>query len=1723
VKAGPGGALVPAGRGEPAGSGALGLRVAVAACLGFLLLLFPVVSEEALASEATGESAAPSISASGRYQSFESTASNMVDNDTNAKKDIFVRDAQDKTTERVSVSAAGAQANGDSYDASMSDDGRYVAFTSDASNLVSEDTNGAPDVFLYDGTARTIERVSVSGSAGQLSFGGNDPAISGDGGYVAFVTKSEATSGGYCSQQGGNGEGEDVYLYDRTAKLAVDQISGYLFPDYAGVCGEPNFVQGDGRSLSPSVSRDGRYVAFESDSTNLTSDTNGARDIFIRDRGPEQYGVDRVSIADTDAQADGASTSPSISDDGRYVAFASVASNLDQSAPCCAVRDTNATSDIHVRDRSGRSTIWASRRPATDTAGGSYLPSMSGDGTRVSFASDAALRTSGANSDTNGVRDVYQTALARADRAPLPLSFDDDQGLGNRASDEPAESGDGKCTAFSSAATSFLPSFMADGNGVADVYRHCWKPRGTQPFSVCSVDRISEPPDDGKDLPRSYGYDAEGIEPGKVNLCAGHPVKCATGNFFEAQGDFAIAGRGVGLDLTRTYNAQDAASAAAAGPLGYGWSFSFGERLEIDSGSGGVSVHHADGQVARFSRRADGSYAAERLIQSSLEKKGDGSYTYTLPDQRTFAFNAAGRLTAKADRNSNQTKLAYDGSGRLGSVTDPAGRKLSLDYNPDGTVKQASDPAGQTVRYGYDGDKNLTDVTDVAGRSWQFTYDAKHRMTTLTNPRGAKTTNVYDARDRVTGQTDPVGRETKWSYGGDETKVTDPAGNVTDTRFRSHLPVWIAGAQGASEEAITHLAYDADANLAKVTDPNGHAWSYGYDGQGNRTKATDPLGHSTAYAYDAKRNLTTLTLPSGSATSYDYDSHSNPVSTKQTLTESGQTPTTTFAYDEVGQLTSVTDPLGASWRYGYNDQGDQTSATSPAGRKTSAGYNAQSWLMSSVSGRGNASGSDPAAYTTSYTRDAYGRPTAIRDPLGHSTALAYDGVGNMTDATDRDGRHSQFGFDLADQATEVTRGDGSVLKTGYDANGQVKSQTDGLGRTTDYGRDPLGRVTSTSDPLGRRTTYAYDRGGNRTALTDPAGRVTNWGYDSADRLESIYYSSGAPARIGYGYDVDGQLTSMTDGSGRSGFGYDSLGRLTASSNGRGQTLRYGYDAADRLTSLAYPSALTPLNRQTGVGLDPVATGTVTRGYDADGYMTSVADWLGHTTSFGYDADGELVRTARPDTSATIYTRDPNGLVTNLADSGLQAALVASTPRTDEGLVASRSELGAAASPGERFGYDGAARLAGAGADGTSGYGYDAADNPTKLPSGGGSLTQSFDAANQLTTATKAGDGSPQKTLTYDSDGNRNSSTAQDGARTSYGYDQADQLTSYSGPDRSRPGQSASAQYTYDATGLRQARTVDGVERTQTYDRSQTLAVPIADGPTAYIAGPDGSPVEQVLQDGSVRYFHQDAQGSTRALTNPLGGVVASYAFDPYGNPTGPATGVENPFGYNGQYTDPESGLQYLAARYYDPATAQFLTRDPIAGETRAPYDYANDSPTNYSDPTGLLSLSDVGGALGDGAKALGEAGVGALDSPTFGLTSKSLGAVGVHVNTCSGFYKAGGYIPIGGPLGVLGKGAKLAKLARAASAGRRFAAPSTKDRELGGIYEQLFRTRDRFPGGTADAVRRVGDEGHIVKAQQRIRQIDKLLSRRGDLDRAERNTATRVRNDLADALKGRGR
>ncbi|MBN1629532.1 MAG: cell wall-binding repeat-containing protein [Thermoleophilia bacterium] len=335
--------------------------------------------------QGNGESGGAVCSSDNHYVVFGSTSTNLVAGDTNGRADIFIHDRYTGATGIVSLTAGGAQGNHDSGigGMSVSADGRYVAFCSFASNLVTGDTNGQPDVFVRDLVANTTERVSVDNGGNQVDYGGAHPSISSDGRYVAFDSPS---SGLWLGDTNGKW---DVFVRDRVANTTTR------------VSISSTGVQGNDDSEEPSISGTGRYVAFESDASNLVGgDTNGCSDVFIHDR---TTGVtERVSIANSGAQANSGSSGASVNDNGWYVAFASDATNLASGG------DPGAPSDIFIRDRTTRTTSRVSVNGAGVASNNSCgSPSISGSGRFVAYQSYADNLVAG---DTNNEGDVFCTS-----------------------------------------------------------------------------------------------------------------------------------------------------------------------------------------------------------------------------------------------------------------------------------------------------------------------------------------------------------------------------------------------------------------------------------------------------------------------------------------------------------------------------------------------------------------------------------------------------------------------------------------------------------------------------------------------------------------------------------------------------------------------------------------------------------------------------------------------------------------------------------------------------------------------------------------------------------------------------------------------------------------------------------------------------------------------------------------------------------------------------------------------------------------------------------------------------------------------------------------------------------------------------------------------------------------------------------------------------------------
>jgi CSLREA domain-containing protein len=405
------------------------------------------VSVSSSGSQGNGTSGSSSISDDGRFVAFDSAATNLVTGDTNGQWDVFLYDRLTAETIRISVASSSVQGNGLSSDPSVSGDGHYVVFRSSASNLVSGDTNGTSDLFAYDIHTGMLKRVSVGLDGLQGNGNTGYHHLSKDGRYIVFSSTANNLVAGDT-----NGK-LDVFLHDQqsfsTTRVSVDS----------------NGTQANGDSEKPFISADGRYIVYHSSATNLVSDdTNALTDVFLYDR--ETGTTTRISINPSGLQGNGESFVPSISADGLTIAFGSAATNLVDV-------DTNARIDIFVHDRqTGVTTLASKDSNGVQSNASSYNPILSADGRFVTFNSAASNLVS---EDTNGVGDVFLHDRLSNKTIRVSVSADGVQASGG-SSDAPSITADGRLVAFDSSANNLVGG---DTNAKIDVFV-----RATDPLLV---------------------------------------------------------------------------------------------------------------------------------------------------------------------------------------------------------------------------------------------------------------------------------------------------------------------------------------------------------------------------------------------------------------------------------------------------------------------------------------------------------------------------------------------------------------------------------------------------------------------------------------------------------------------------------------------------------------------------------------------------------------------------------------------------------------------------------------------------------------------------------------------------------------------------------------------------------------------------------------------------------------------------------------------------------------------------------------------------------------------------------------------------------------------------------------------------------------------------------------------------------------------------------------
>ncbi|WP_433824945.1 DUF6531 domain-containing protein [Actinoplanes sp. CA-015351] len=690
-----------------------------------------------------------------------------------------------------------------------------------------------------------------------------------------------------------------------------------------------------------------------------------------------------------------------------------------------------------------------------------------------------------------------------------------------------------------------------------------------------------------------------------------------------------------------------------------------------------------------FDRAGDLISATDAIGNTALLRRDDeGRLVATvtpLGRQTLFRYDGNGRLVEREDPGGGVWRYAYSPGGRIMSVTDPTGARRETSYGEHGAVEQTAGPLGEITGRRYDDTGNLIRLIAPDGAKWDFTYDALSRLTGTTDPAGATWLREYDAEGNPIGTVDPAGVHRTVTV--DATgRIAGLSDGLTGSTFAyDQLGRTVAHLRPDGTEAragydrcgrrisitdpvggVTRVEYTPAGRIRRLVSPGGRVTVFEYDAAGRRVARADGAGRRIEFRYDADGamiaagaapsradvpagNGTEGAGPSGQFVTFRYDGAGRLV----------ERDGTSYAYDAVGRLVAVTDPMGGTRRYERDLAGRVVVAVDPLGHRTTYEYHPRGWLTTIT---------DPLGGVVTRRHDEMGRVVAETDPLGRITTFSWDAAGRLISRTDGVGRRVTWRHDVSGRVVTMAAGDGSTVTLRRDTLGRpvaiddgphrqrlvwdqagrlVARDRDGLVLGRDYGPD--GERTALILPDGSTTSYSYDDGGLLSGVTSPLlghlavtrdalgrivsvdaadGRRATWdyadgrlvGYAFGDRATRLTRDAGgritAVGEKPFEYDAAGQLVA----AGERELAYDAAGRLV-----RDGSAAYGYDAAGQLDDAEYDGSGRRLR-------DPA------RSYEWDGFGRLTAVTVGdRRVSVRVDATGEL---AEVDGQAVLWDGAP---------------------------------------------------------------------------------------------------------------------------------------------------------------------------------------------------------------------------------------------------------------------------------------------------------------------------------------------------------------------------------------------------------------------------------------------------------------------------------------------------
>ncbi len=1034
--------------------------------------------------------------------------------------------------------------------------------------------------------------------------------------------------------------------------------------------------------------------------------------------------------------------------------------------------------------------------------------------------------------------------------------------------------------------------------------------------------------------------------------------------------------------------------------LGTNWTHNFEATLTNSATAVGISL--PPGLILAFTNQAGVFTLLNRADLPFQLRTSGANYLLADPrDQRVFTFNSSGQLTQIADSRGNAHTLAYAGA-LLSSATDGLGRTLTFSYSAGGSLTNVSDG---TRNAGFQQSGNLLAVSrtplnlpttnnyTVSGpfgallqssqrpvgntpltqfyagsavtsqgvaSSPPSTIQYVGPVTTVTDPLGFQTQDQHTTNGLLVRHTDAGGRDILLGYdsAGRRTNVTDRLGRSTGIGY--HAPSGNVAAITNADGSVLRYDYTSRTfnaltlhDVRQITLPDGRIEQFLNDANGNVVGYTNRGGFVTRISYNARGQVLTATNAAGGVVTYTYDAAGRLLTSRDS-----ETGNTTFAYDQFSRLTNVVHPDSAARRLTWDADDRLTSTTDERGNNRAFGY------------------------------DSNGRLTTTLDPLGAVSRFAYDLADRLVGTTNRLGDAVTRSINDRGEVVQVANEQSENTLFTYDARGRLTTLRDGGFQNWNFSYDDEDRLTSFENPLGERLTFARDVLGAVVGATNPLGHVTKLQRDVMRRPTNRIDALGR--QFQFGYDARGLLTNVVHpGVGAAAYQRDPLGNLTRLTDLNARQWNFNWSAMGRLLSVA-----DPLNRSNRFDYDN--RGRLARAYYADNSIaTNTYDPAGNVTRRQHSAGPDLPFTYdalnRLSTAHDLaFAYDAEGRVTNTVSGGLnfgaaydRAGRLTSITYSNDSFTVNyyydSRGLAVSASGGFGNGYlswdrDAAGRIVainrGNGAFGT--LTYDDDGRLTRIKDGSVlDLRYTYNTADEVTGADLQAPALPSD-FAFSNTNNFTYDAAHQVSTTGYTYDARGRMTALAGKPVSYDGASrvvsaGGVTYTYNGLGQVLTRTENGVTRRYYYNHAMAGS-PImmerddAPGTTLryYVWAPDGALLWMIdaADVHAVSYYHFDRVGTTLALTDSNGTVTDAYAWTPFGElvrRTGTST---QPFTYVGRWgVRADNGLFHMRARWYDPKTAAFLTRDPVWPRlTQAlelnPYDYAADQPLEFADPAG---------------------------------------------------------------------------------------------------------------------------------------------------------------------------